>query len=94
MQPNDGRVISNFIVQALQGEDITLYGDGQQTRSFCYADELVDAFVLLMDADLNRAVNLGNLTEFTMRELAKLVSELTGTNSKIIMGPLPNPTPT
>ena len=94
MQPNDGRVISNFIVQALQGEAITLYGDGQQTRSFCYVDELIDAFVLLMDADLNGPVNLGNPTEFTMRELAELVIELTGTNSKIIMGPLPADDPT
>jgi UDP-glucuronate decarboxylase len=94
MQPNDGRVISNFIVQALQGEPITLYGDGQQTRSFCYVDELIDAFVLLMDADLNGPVNLGNPTEFTMRELAELVIELTGTKSKIIMGPLPTDDPT
>jgi UDP-glucuronate decarboxylase len=94
MQPNDGRVISNFIVQALQGEPITLYGDGQQTRSFCYVDELIDAFVLLMDADLNGPVNLGNPTEFTMRELAELVIELTGTKSKINMGPLPTDDPT
>ena len=93
MQPNDGRVISNFIVQALRGEPITLYGDGHQTRSFCYVDDLIDAFVLLMDADLSGPVNLGNPTEFTMRELAELVIELTGTKSKIIMGPLPTDDP-
>jgi UDP-glucuronate decarboxylase len=89
MQPNDGRVISNFIVQALQDEPIMLYGDGHQKRSFCYVDELIDAFVLLIDADLNGPMNLGNPTEFTMRKLAELVIELTGTKSKIIMGPLP-----
>jgi len=91
MHPNDGRVVSNFIVQALKGEDITIFGDGAQTRSFCYVDDLIDAFVKIMDmpAEFSGPVNIGNPTEFTMRELADLVIELTGSKSKIVHHPLP-----
>ncbi len=91
MHPNDGRVVSNFIVQALTGKDITLFGDGQQTRSFCYVDELIDAFISLMDTgpDITGPINLGNPAEFTMRELAELVIELTGSKSAIKHLPLP-----
>jgi len=85
MHPNDGRVVSNFIVQALNGEPITIYGDGSQTRSFCYVDDLVDGFVLLMDTDasVTGPINLGNPNEFSMLELAKQIVELTGSRSKI-----------
>ncbi|TVQ68358.1 MAG: SDR family oxidoreductase [Oceanospirillales bacterium] len=96
MDPNDGRVISNFIVQALKGEDITLYGDGLQTRSFCYVDDLVDAFVRFMNCnepDLTGPMNLGNPNEFTIKELAEKVISLTGTSSKIIYKPLPSDDP-
>jgi UDP-glucuronate decarboxylase len=91
MHPNDGRVVSNFIVQALKGEAITIYGDGQQTRSFCYASDLIEGFVRLMDSDesITGPINLGNPGEFTMRELAELVLELTGSNSKLEFRPLP-----
>lgn len=91
MHPNDGRVVSNFIVQALRGEEITLYGDGNQTRSFCYVDNLVDAFVLLMNSrdDFTGPVNLGNPTEFTIRALAETVLRLTESSSKIVMKSLP-----
>ena len=91
MHPNDGRVVSNFIVQALKGEDITLYGDGSQTRSFCYVDEMVDAFVRMMasPADFTGPVNLGNPVEFTIRELAEKVLELTGSRSRLVTKPLP-----
>lgn len=91
MHPNDGRVVSNFIVQALRGEEITLYGDGNQTRSFCYVDNLVDAFVLLMNSrdDFTGPVNLGNPTEVTIRELAETVLRLTGSSSRIVMKSLP-----
>ena len=91
MHPNDGRVVSNFIVQALRGEDITVYGDGQQTRSFCYVDDLIEGLILLMDTadDLTGPVNIGNPREFTIRELAEQVVKLTGTQSKIIFKPLP-----
>ena len=86
MHPYDGRVVSNFIRQGLCGEDITLYGDGSQTRSFCYVDDLIDGFLAMMEApdDLPGPVNLGNPIEFTIRELAELVVELTGRGSKII----------
>src|SRR6187401_3220275 len=86
MHPRDGRVVSNFIVQALKGEPITLYGDGSQTRSFCYVDDLIEGFVRLMDspADVTGPVNLGNPVEFTMRELAELVLKETGSKSKLI----------
>ncbi|GMV92859.1 MAG: NAD-dependent dehydratase [Candidatus Hydrogenedentota bacterium] len=92
---NDGRVVSNFIVQALRGEPITIYGDGSQTRSFCYVDDLVDGIIRMMDADgFTGPVNLGNPGEFTIRELAELVIELTGSKSKIETRPLPADDPT
>jgi len=95
MHPNDGRVVSNFIVQALKGEPITLYGDGSQTRSFCYVDDLIDGFVRLMDSpdDLTGPVNLGNPGEFTIRELAEQVIDLTGSGSKLVHQPLPSDDP-
>jgi UDP-glucuronate decarboxylase len=95
MHPNDGRVVSNFIVQALKGEDITLYGDGQQTRSFCYVDDLVEAFVAYMDkdGDIPGPINLGNPTEFTIKQLAENVLELTGSKSKLVYRPLPSDDP-
>ena len=91
MHPNDGRVVSNFIVQALQGLPITIYGDGSQTRSFCYVDDLVDGLMALMDSDdaVTGPVNLGNPGEFTMLELARLVIELTGSRSPIVHQALP-----
>ena len=91
---DDGRVVSNFVVQALQGQDLTLYGDGQQTRSFCYVDDLVDGILKMMDCDQMGPVNLGNPGEFTMLELAQLVLELTGSSSKIVHLPLPSDDPT
>ena len=91
MHPNDGRVVSNFIVQALSNKDITIYGDGGQTRSFCYVDDLVDGLIRLMDTpdNITGPVNLGNPTEFTIRELAEITLELTGSSSKIVHQPLP-----
>ncbi|MCK9914442.1 SDR family oxidoreductase [Microbacteriaceae bacterium K1510] len=91
MHPNDGRVVSNFIVQALQGEPITLYGDGSQTRSFCYVSDLVEAFLRLMATpdEICGPVNLGNPGEFTIRELAEMVLALTGSRSRIEFRPLP-----
>jgi UDP-glucuronate decarboxylase len=91
MHPNDGRVVSNFIVQALRGDPITIYGDGQQTRSFCYADDLIEAMIRTMSAadDFTGPVNIGNPGEFTMLELAKLVIELTGSKSQLNFKPLP-----
>jgi UDP-glucuronate decarboxylase len=90
MHPFDGRVVSNFIRQALLGEDLTIFGDGQQTRSFCYRDDLVEGLVRLMNApDIVGPVNLGNPHEFTIRQLADLVIELTGCGSKVIRHPLP-----
>src|SRR5947209_16403641 len=81
MHPNDGRVVSNFIVQALRGEDITVYGDGSQTRAFCYVDDLVEAILRMMrtDPEITGPVNIGNPGEFSIRELADLIIELTGT---------------
>ncbi|MAT94391.1 MAG: NAD-dependent dehydratase [Halioglobus sp.] len=95
MHPNDGRVVSNFIVQALQGQDITLYGDGQQTRSFCYVDDLISAFLALMDTDetVTGPINMGNPNEFTIRELAEKVIALTGSKSKLVYRPLPSDDP-
>ncbi len=95
MHPNDGRVVSNFIVQALKGENITLYGDGQQTRSFCYVDDLIDAFLAYMDkdGDLPGPINLGNPTEFTIKQLAETVIDLTGSASKLVHQPLPSDDP-
>ncbi|MGD8810894.1 MAG: SDR family oxidoreductase, partial [Gammaproteobacteria bacterium] len=91
MHPNDGRVVSNFIVQALKGAPITIYGNGQQTRSFCYVDDLVEGFLRLMETtdDFTGPMNLGNPGEFTILELAELVLELTGSKSPIIEKPLP-----
>ena len=95
MHPNDGRVVSNFIVQALRGEDITIYGDGQQTRSFCYVDDLVRGLMALMATgdDVTGPINLGNPGEFTMLELARQVIEQTGSNSKLVFHPLPQDDP-
>ncbi len=95
MHPKDGRVVSNFITQALNGEDLTVYGDGTQTRSFCYRDDLVEGFLRLMDSppDLTGPVNLGNPGEFTMIELAQQVLKLTGSRSRIIHMPLPQDDP-
>ena len=91
MHPNDGRVVSNFVVQALRGEPITIYGDGGQTRSFCYVDDLIEGFVRLMNspAELTGPVNLGNPVEFTIRQLAEKVIELTGARSTLVTMPLP-----
>ena len=95
MHPNDGRVVSNFIVQALRGEPITLYGDGLQTRSFCYVDDLVDGLMRLMDTDdsFTGPVNIGNPGEFTIRQLAEQVIELTGSKSTLVHKPLPSDDP-
>ncbi|MBR6806176.1 MAG: GDP-mannose 4,6-dehydratase, partial [Bacteroidaceae bacterium] len=95
MSMNDGRVVSNFIVQALRGEDITIYGDGKQTRSFQYVDDLVEGMIRMMNTDDNFTgpVNIGNPGEFTMLELAEKVIELTGSKSKIIFQPLPQDDP-
>ena len=95
MHPSDGRVVSNFIIQALKGEDITIYGDGSQTRSFCYVDELIDGFIRLMASDdsFTGPVNLGNPVEFTIRELAEKVIEMTGSTSKLSFKPLPQDDP-
>lgn len=95
MHINDGRVVSNFIIQALKGEDITIFGDGTQTRSFCYVSDLVEALIKLMDSDDNfiGPVNLGNPDEFTMNELADLVIKLTKSNSKIVLKTLPEDDP-
>jgi UDP-glucuronate decarboxylase len=91
MHPNDGRVVSNFIVQALLGHPITVYGDGAQTRSFCYVDDLVDALMRLMATDdgVTGPVNIGNPSEFTIRELAAMVIDLTGSRSQVVSRPLP-----
>ena len=91
MHPNDGRVVSNFVVQALRGEDITIYGDGMQTRSFCYVDDLIEAMIRVMNTpdDFTGPINIGNPREFTILELARHVIELTGSRSKLIFKPLP-----
>ena len=91
MHPNDGRVVSNFIVQALKGENITIYGDGSQTRSFCYVDDLIDGIVRLMQSErgFTGPVNIGNPREFTMLQLAQLVLKLTNSRSKLVFRPLP-----
>lgn len=95
MHPHDGRVVSNFIMQALQGENITIYGDGSQTRSFCYVSDLVEGWIRLMatDDDVTGPVNLGNPGEFTMIELAENILELTGSKSELIFEPLPSDDP-
>lgn len=96
MDIGDGRVVSNFIVQALRGDDITIYGDGSQSRSFCYVDDMVDGFIKLMGSDkkITGPINLGNPVEFTMLELAQEVIKQTNTNSKIVFMPLPQDDPT
>ena len=95
MHPSDGRVVSNFICQALRGEDITIFGDGLQTRSFCYVDDLVSAFVLLMDSDsdITGPINLGNPNEFTMLELAEKVLSIVGGSSRLVFKDLPQDDP-
>lgn len=95
MHPNDGRVVSNFIVQALQGKDITIYGDGLQTRSFCYVDDLIEGMIRLMDTGdhVTGPINIGNPGEFTMIELAEAVLTLVGSNSKLVRMPLPSDDP-
>lgn len=95
MHPNDGRVVSNFIIQALQGKPITVYGDGSQTRSFCYVDDMIEGFIRLMESadDITGPVNLGNPGEFTILELAEKVIEMTGSKSKIEFKPLPSDDP-
>lgn len=95
MHPNDGRVVSNFIVQALKSEDITIYGDGLQTRSFCYVDDLIEAMVRMMDSgdDLIGPINIGNPGEFTMLELAEMVLKLSDSSSKIVYRDLPSDDP-
>lgn len=96
MHPNDGRVVSNFIVQALKGKDITIYGDGSQTRSFCYCDDLIRGMIAMMATpdEITGPINLGNPHEFTIKQLAELVIELTGSKSQIIYEPLPSDDPT
>jgi UDP-glucuronate decarboxylase len=95
MHPQDGRVVSNFIVQALEGKPITIYGDGTQTRSFCYVDDLIDGLIRLMATprDFTGPVNLGNPKEFTMRELAHVIIKLTGSKSDLVFNPLPQDDP-
>jgi UDP-glucuronate decarboxylase len=95
MHPNDGRVVSNFIVQALLGRDITVFGDGSQTRSFCYVDDLIDGMVRLMNTPDNETgpINIGNPNEFTILQLAAMVIELTGSRSRIVHRPLPQDDP-
>jgi UDP-glucuronate decarboxylase len=95
MHPNDGRVVSNFIVQALLGKDITIYGNGLQTRSFCYVDDLIDGFILMMSSSIGQSgpMNLGNPAEFTMNELAEIVLKMVGGSSKLVFKPLPQDDP-
>jgi UDP-glucuronate decarboxylase len=95
MHPNDGRVVSNFIIQALHHRDITVYGSGEQTRSFCYVDDLVEGLIRLMETpdEVTGPVNLGNPVEFTIKQLAEAVIALTGSSSKIVYHPLPQDDP-
>ena len=95
MHPNDGRVVSNFVIQALLGEDITIYGDGSQTRSFCYVDDLIDGLIRLMDSpdSIVGPINIGNPVEFSMLQLANKIIEMTGSHSKIVHRPLPQDDP-
>lgn len=95
MHPNDGRVVSNFVVQALKGKDITIFGDGSQTRSFCYVTDMIEALTKLMNSDdeITGPINVGNPGEFTIRQLAELVIELTGTKAKLVELPLPQDDP-
>jgi UDP-glucuronate decarboxylase len=95
MHPNDGRVVSNFIIQALHGQDITIYGEGQQTRSFCYCDDLIEGMLRLMNTppEITGPINVGNPGEFTIRQLAEMVIELTGSSSTLVFRPLPQDDP-
>jgi len=95
MHPNDGRVVSNFIVQSLLGTDITVYGDGMQTRSFCYVDDLIDGLIRLMSTPekVTGPINIGNPTEFSMLELATMVIDMTGSRSRVVHRPLPENDP-
>jgi UDP-glucuronate decarboxylase len=93
MQPDDGRVVSNFVVQALRGAPLTIFGDGSQTRSFCYVDDLIEGIMRLMASDMTGPVNLGNPNEFTIAELAELVVEMTGSSSSVTHLPLPEDDP-
>jgi UDP-glucuronate decarboxylase len=94
MHPNDGRVVSNFIVQALKNEPITIYGSGNQTRSFCYVDDLVTGMIAMMDQeDIVGPVNLGNPDEYTIKELALMIRELAGSSSEVVYRPLPQDDP-
>ncbi len=95
MHPNDGRVVSNFIVQALLGQDITIYGDGSQTRSFCFVDDLINGFIRLMATDdqVTGPINIGNPNEFTILQLATMIIEMIGAKSKIVRRPLPENDP-
>lgn len=93
MLPNDGRVVSNFIIQALKNQDITIYGEGKQTRSFCYVDDLIEGFIRMMASDLTGPVNLGNPSERTILDLAKLIISMTNSDSKLIFKPLPSDDP-
>ena len=94
MAQNDGRVVSNFILQALKNEDITIYGDGSQTRSFCYVDDLIEGLIRMMNSKLVGPVNLGNPSERTILDFAKLIIKLTNSKSQIIYKPLPSDDPT
>ena len=95
MHPNDGRVVSNFIVQAIRGKNITIYGDGSQTRSFCYVDDLIEGFVRLMASpnDVTGPINLGNPSEFTIKQLAEMIIQMVGGKSKLVFEPLPEDDP-
>jgi UDP-glucuronate decarboxylase len=95
MHPNDGRVVSNFIVQALQGQNITIYGDGRQTRSFCYVDDLIEGMLRMMNTppDVTGPINIGNPAEFAISELAETIIELTSSSSRLIFKPLPSDDP-
>ena len=94
MRVDDGRSVSNFLVQALRGEPITVFGDGSQTRSFCYVDDEVRGFLALLDADITGPINIGNPNEFTIRQLAEMAVEVTGSSSTITFEPLPVDDPT
>jgi nucleoside-diphosphate-sugar epimerase len=93
LDPNDGRVVSNFVCQAIQGHDLTVYGDGSQTRSFCFVDDEIRGIIALLDSDECGPINIGNPVEFTMLELAEIVLELTGSSSKVVHRPLPSDDP-
>jgi nucleoside-diphosphate-sugar epimerase len=93
LDPSDGRVVSNFVCQSIRGEDLTVYGDGSQTRSFCYVDDEIKGILALLDSHERGPINIGNPVEFTMMELSEIVLELTGSKSKIVYRPLPEDDP-